>query len=392
MNESTERTEGQEPMYLLAAYRTYRGAYVKVCVIALVVVIGFSFIMPYTYKSSTTIMPPEQKAGAGGLSSLMQAAPISIGLGGAESNRGSLLFAEILRSRTLLLGVADTLKLRDTPFFNGMNDEELVKDLDSRIAVDTRKTGTISVDVQISTGWFPFGDKTTQAAKTAADVANACRIVLDRLNREKTVTQARRSRQYIERVIASNRALIDSLQGVQEKFQKENKIIALDEQMMAIVQNAVMVGTELAKAELELAMVQQDFQPSSQQTVLLQRKVEALRTQYDKVQRGGLVQTDGFSIPLENVPALTRTYTNLLRDLKIKEQLNAYLETQRMQELIQEAKDIPTVVELDAAVVPLKRASPSRVLMAALTLLLITMGFAAWVPLSAVLRSKKAAA
>lgn len=392
MNESTERTEGQEPMYLLAAYRTYRGAYVKVCVIALVVVIGFSFIMPYTYKSSTTIMPPEQKTGAGGLSSLMQAAPISIGLGGAESNRGSLLFAEILRSRTLLLGVADTLKLRDTPFFNDMNDEELVKDLDSRIAVDTRKTGTISVDVQISTGWFPFGEKTALAAKTAADVANACRVVLDRLNREKTVTQARRSRQYIERVIAANRALIDSLQGVQEKFQKENKIIALDEQMMAIVQNAVMVGTELAKAELELAMVQQDFQPSSQQAVLLQRKVEALRTQYDKVQRGGLVQTDGFSIPLENVPALTRTYTNLLRDLKIKEQLNAYLETQRMQELIQEAKDTPTVVELDAAVVPLKRASPSRVLMAALTLLLVTMGFAAWVPLSAVLRSKKAVA
>jgi uncharacterized protein involved in exopolysaccharide biosynthesis len=56
-------------------------------------------------------------------------------------------------------------------------------------------------------------------------------------------------------------------------------------------------------------------------------------------------------------------YLNLVRDIKILEQVNAYLESQRMQESIQEERDVPTIQVIDPALAPEKRSAPSRVWM-----------------------------
>jgi len=360
-------------------YRRRIPLYVRVCAIVVVLTVALSFVVPHTFTSTSSIMPPESKSQGGGLSSLLQGAPIAVGLGSAE-NKAALVFVEILKSRSCLLGIVDTLKLRENVLFAGLSNEEFEKQLRDAMVVEARKTGTVTIEVEVSTGWLPFWGKAAIAAKTAADIGNAARTMLDKINREKSVSQARRSRMYIERVLGSNRKLIDSLQNLMQEFQSTTKVMAPDEQLAAIVQNAVMIGTELSKAEIELTLIEQDFQPSSPQVTMLRKKVATLREQYNRVQAGGMEAGDEFSIPLNQLPQLTRTYTNLVRDIKIKEQINAYLESQRMQEAIQEAKDIPTVIELDAAVVPEKRTSPSRVLMVLIAWFLTTVLFAVYVP------------
>jgi tyrosine-protein kinase Etk/Wzc len=366
-------------MFLLDAYKRRMPLYLRAMGAILALTAVVSFVIPQTFTATSSLMPPETKGQGGGLSSLLQGAPIAIGLGASE-NKASLIFTEILQSRTLIERVIDSLGLRKHPLFEGIDDDDLRKLLKDDITLDTRKTGTIVIEVDVSTGWFPFGDQTTLAAKASADIANACREQLDMINREKTVTQARKARLYIERVMANNRAVIDSLQSTMQEFQQTNKIVALEEQLQAMAENASMVGTELAKAEIELALARQEYQPSSTQVSFLQTKVDRLREQYTAVQSGGIVQSDGFSIPVDRIPALSRTYLNLTRDMKIKEQINAYLESQRMQEMIQEEKDTPTVVALDVAKPPEKRTSPSRLLMLILTWLVVTAGFAVGVP------------
>jgi len=374
---------------IIEAYKKQIPLYLKVCGVVFIVVIGVSFLMPHTYTATTSIMPPDTKNQSSGLSSLLQAAPVSIGLGSGE-NKTALVNMEILRSRSLFEGVVDTLKLTNNPLYSGVERDDIAEILATAITVDNHKSGALTISADVSTGWFPFGDKGSIAAKTSADVANASRMVLDRINREKAMSQARHSRMYIERVLAATKTEIDTLQDSLEAFQQQNRVFALDEQMNAIVTNAVSVGTELAKARLELDLAKQDYQVTSPQVMFLDKKVATLEDQYRATQQGGLETVDGFSIPFEEVPALTRTYTNLLRDLKIKEQVNAYLETQRMQELIQEAKDTPTVVELDTAITPKKRSWPSRAMMVGFSWLLITMGFAGWVPLREILRQRTA--
>jgi uncharacterized protein involved in exopolysaccharide biosynthesis len=368
------------PSSLLRDYRAVLPLYLRVCAVVVGVVLVVSFIMPASYKATTTIMPPDEKESAGSLSALMQASPINLGsLGG--SGKLSLVYLEILQSRTLLEGVVDTLHLTKSPLFSGMDRDEIVGYLSKRIDVETKKTGSVVVDVELSSSWFPFvGSSADEARASSATVANACRSVLDRLNHEKSTSKARSTRAYIERVMEATKLEIRALQDSMQAFQDSNKVIALDDQMAALVNHAVTIGTELATAELELAMVRQDYSPNSPQVVLLEKKVSALREQYDRVQRGGLVDSDGFSIPFSEVPQLTRTYTNLVRDLKIKEQINAYLESQRMEQIIQEAKDVPTVVVLDEAIEPTSRSSPSRVLGVALALIVVTLAFLVGVP------------
>lgn len=383
MNDSSDTR-----LHLLDIYKRALPMYVRVLLFAMASVIVLSLIMPQTYTAECSVMPPTNKSGGGGLASLLQSSPITIGLGGSGSNKTALIFKDILTSRTLYEGVVDTLGLVGHELYGDEDRREIVEDLMGNVNISAKRTGMLVIAASIQTDWFAFGDQPAVAAALSADVANACRMSLDKLNQEKSVSQARLTRRYIERIMASTRIVIDSLQSAMELFQTENKVFALDEQMAAIVNNAVIIGTELAKAELELAMVEHDFHSESPQVDLLEMKVESLREQYSRVQTGGLVTTDGFSIPFEKIPSLSRRYGNLIRDIKIQEQINIYLETQRMQELIQEAKDVPTVVALDDAIVPLKKSSPARMLMAVFTWLLVTIGFVAYVPVRDMLRTK----
>lgn len=350
-------------------------------------VVVLSFVMPYTYTATTTLMPPDSKQGAGGLSSLLQNSPMSIGLEGSSSNRATMVFKEILTSRTLYEGIIDTLQLLKHPLFDGEDRRDVTELLAESFTIDTRKSGALSIDVEVTTPWLPvFSEAPKQAAEVSADIANAACMVLDRLNREKAVSQARQTRAYIERVLASTKQKIDSLQVAMQSFQSQNKVFSLDDQMKALVENAVAIGSQLAQAEIELSLARQDYSRGSPQIEFLEKKVSSLREQYDRVQTGGLVTSDGFSIPFKDVPLLMRQYGNLIRDVEIQEKINAYLETQRLEELIQEAKDVPTVVALDSAIAPRKRTSPNRLLMVALTWLVVTVGYGLWVPLRTILR------
>ena len=66
-----------------------------------------------------------------------------------------------------------------------------------------------------------------------------------------------------------------------------------------------------------------------------------------------------------------------------------YLETQRLQEMIQEEKDTPAAVTLDVAKAPEKRTSPSRIIMLVLAWLVCTLAFALGVPARDALRARQ---
>ena len=189
--------ETKTSLQLLAAYRQERTLYVKVVAVAIAVVVVFSLIMPQTFSSTATIMPPESESKGGGLAALLQSAPIAVGLDGAGSNKTALVFKEILTSRTLLEGVVDTLRLTEHPLFEGMDRRDIVEQLEKQITIDPRKTGAIAISADATTGWFVlFSDEPELASATCADIANACRMSLDKINREKSVSNARQTCRY----------------------------------------------------------------------------------------------------------------------------------------------------------------------------------------------------
>jgi hypothetical protein len=93
-----------------------------------------------------------------------------------------------------------------------------------------------------------------------------------------------------------------------------------------------------------------------------------LKQEYDKLQYGG--DSTDYYIPFPEVPALEKTYTGMVRDLKVLEQVHAYLQNQYYQDRVQEERDVPVVQVLDTAPVPDHRSSPKRAVMFMLGLII----------------------
>ena len=337
--------------------------FISFVIVVTILVIIYSLIMPNTYQSTATLLPPKKESSGGGLSSFIQNFTGGLDLGGIGQNDQSKLFAHIISSRTVADLVVEDLKLKKVDEFKELSSEKFYKLMQGILSTETDKTGVIYVTGVYKTGYFPGDISKKKAAEYSARFANSAVTALDKVIRERNVSSARKSKEYIETQIVSYRLKLDSVATAFKKFQEKNKVISIDEQANAIVSQAIEVGSELAKAELEYNLAKLEFQNSSPRLEFYQKQLDVLNDQYKKIQSGGLTSYDAFSIPLDSVPSLMKEYADLFRQRKIYEQVILYLETQRHQEAIQEKRDVPVVEILDYARIPEERYSPNRVTM-----------------------------
>jgi uncharacterized protein involved in exopolysaccharide biosynthesis len=322
--------------------------------------IAFTFITPHKYVAYASIIPPDNSSSGGGLSSFLQNMSGGLSIGGLGTDNKVLLFSEMLSSRQVAKYIADTLKLSNDPMFKDMDKEYLYDYLISSLLVKVNRSGLILLAAEAYTGYLPNDNDGKKAAIFASKIANSAIDGLDKINREKNNSKAKKKRIYIEKVLANKKHQLDSIDNALENFQAKNKVLAIDEQTKAVLESSVDLGSELQKAELDLALREMEYKSNSPSVQSYKLAVQNLRNQYKRVQDGGLLSSEDFSIKLANVPQLFRTYTGLIRDKKILEQVNLYLETQKYQEAIQEQSDVPIIEALDRAFPPITRESPSR--------------------------------
>lgn len=353
----------------------YKKYYKKIWIIVVAFCIAtfiFGLIMPHTYKTYTTIMSPKQSESSG-IASILQnfsgAIPSALSLSGGGNNQ-SLILADILRSRALAEYLIDSLKLSDYQYYKNYTRNELIELLQEDFKIEVEKTGLIKLQTTARTSFFPSSIAKKETKILAKRLAETAVNGLDEIVRLRNTSTAKKSRQYIERELNNYRKKSDSIDNKLEIFQRSNRVLKIDDQTQALVQQAIEVGLQLAKAEMELNIAKNEYRSDNPYLIQLQNIVNQLRKQYEAVQKGGLTGTDGFSIPFEKIPALAREYANLYRDKKIIEQVILYLETQRHQEAIQENRDVPTVEVLDRAFIPDRQSAPNKKLMVILAFVL----------------------
>lgn len=334
-------------------------------IISLIIVGLYSYIMPQEFHSMATILPQQQSDRSSGLSSFLQnmsgAGNLLIGTGGQPSQ--IQVFAELLRSRTVASFIVDELDLTNHPNFRKLSKIEVAEIVKSMLDISVERTGIISVTAIISTPYFAKQKEIDTAKILTSRIANTAILGLDYVIRQKSITTAKKTRLYIESELGRYYKRLDSLENIMEEFQSKNKVLLLEEQTNAILNQSVSAGTDLGKAQIDLSIAEQEYEPNSPTIKSYKKIVDFLKNQYSKVQHGGLTSNDEFSIPLSKIPKLYRDYIDLSRDRKIIEQVILYLETQRHQEAIQEQRDIPLVESLDLALKPESRYAPNRKLM-----------------------------
>lgn len=323
-------------------------------------IVIYGFIAPREYEAVATVLPPKQDGGSGGLSSFLQSMSGSISIGGIGQGNQSQLFYEIIKSRSAAELIEKECKLSSKPQFKDMSKEQLYKMISDMIDVSVERSGVLTITSYMSTGWFASAQELKAVSSLNAQITNSAINALDYLVRHRSVSAAKQSRMYIERELLNYKVKLDSVEEKFEVFQKQNKVLKIEEQTQALLKQAIDVGLELAKAESELNLLVQEYSSNSQIVKQAKNNVEFLRTQYSNVQNGGLTGDEDFSMPIGNIPSLSRIYSNLFRDRKIYEQVITYLETQRHQEAIQENKDLPVVEALDRAIASNTPSAPSK--------------------------------
>lgn len=347
---------------LVSVFKKYKKLLFLITSLSTVLTLLISFAIPYRYESDALLLPPETSSMSGGLSSLLKASPLgSLELPGMGKNSASENYMVILKSKTLSSRIIDSLKLMNYPLFNGATKQEAVAMLTDLFTITVSKSGSITVNFELSTGtFFSSSAEKKYTAELAAKIVNLALHYLDVLNREKSNSSAKRSRVFIDKMIEQNKDSLEILQRQFQDFREKNKAFSLEEQLGAIVTSAIDIGSALAAAEVELKLAMLEYSADAPNVVLLRKKVETLKTQYKNVQEKGIVGSDNFSIPLTQVPEISRVFLGLTRDIKILESINAFLITQRFQEYIQETKDITTIQVLDYAEPVYLKVAPKR--------------------------------
>ncbi|HOJ04169.1 MAG TPA: Wzz/FepE/Etk N-terminal domain-containing protein [Bacteroidota bacterium] len=358
-----------------------------------VVMLVYVLIMPQTFTSTVTLLPPQKDQGSMNLGSLLQGAsslPMfdigsSLGFGGRPSD----VFGEILKSQS----VAESLIVQhDLARFFGVPEGEsyrhAIKPLAESSEIDINKNGLIRVSVTLGTGFFASAADIDSVKRLAAAVANDYVLWLDRVNRDKLVSSARNSRRFIEEELGRTQAELDSAYARLVQFQRENKSVFLEKQMEAALTGAADIREKLTKARVELGVARRDFAEHSRVVAQLQSQIEELSRQYAAMASGSA--GEDYAVPFQRVPEVAREMAGLMRDVKILEQVILFLSQQYYEDRVQEARDTPTVQVLDQATPAIQRTSPRRAAFMLMTVFVALLASVGYVMLSTWLRTRRA--
>ncbi len=315
------------------------------------------FIFPVTFNSEVTILPPEKSSEFNGLGSLIGGEGFSNLLTGGMGAANSQLFMEIIKSRTASLYVVDKFNLKK--FYGKKNRLAAGKELNNALYTEVTKEGIVKLSVDVSTGLFPFFFKSEvdSIRNLSASISNGFVEALDKINREKLSSKAKNAREYVESQLEITKTKLDSAEQQLADFQQKYKTISLPEQLKASLEAASKLKAEIVKAEVELGFMQKNIREDNKTYLAVKNRLDELRGQYNKMEIG----SDDFLLAFNNVPELGKKLAQLMRDVKIQNEVYLLLQQQYYKEKIQENRDIPTVQILDEAIPPLKASSPRTV-------------------------------
>jgi uncharacterized protein involved in exopolysaccharide biosynthesis len=339
--------------------------------------LGLALLIPSRYEATTQLMPPDGQSSSG-MAMLSALAGRAGSLGGAAGDllgvkNSGALFVGILESRTVqdrLIGLFDLLRIYHA---GKMEDARASLTAHTRIAED-RKSGIIAVTA------------IDHDPRLAAAMAQAYVDELDRLVEQVSTSSARRERIFLEERLLAVKLDLDSAAQKFSIFASKNTAIDIPAQSKAMVEAAATLEGQLIAAEAELHGLQAMYTEQNVRVRSLRARVAELRAQLGKM--GGesgtsaapSSGTDASLYPaIRQLPLLGVTYADLYRQTKIQETVYELLTQQYELAKVQEAKEVPSVKVLDAAVVPTKKSFPPRGLLTMAGATLAFLAMCAWI-------------
>jgi uncharacterized protein involved in exopolysaccharide biosynthesis len=343
----------------------------RIVLVSLVLSTAIAFLIPKRYVATAQLMPPDFGSSSDVLSALPALASSSDGAGGAAAGGGVMGLANRLlglnSSGQLMIGVLSSRTIADS-LIQRFGLQELYS---TRYPEDTRKKlkGYSDFTEDVKTGIITIAVE-DKSPERAAAMAQAYTEELNRVLTEVNTSSAHRERVFIEQRLSEVKIDLDSAAKELSQFSSQNSTVDISEQAKAMVSAAADLQAQLIATQSMLRGLQQIYTDSNPRVRQMQAQVAELEAQLQKM--GGKDTADGSSLSkdelypsIRQLPLLGVRYLELFRRSKINEAVFELLSKEHELTKLQEARNMPTVQVLDQAVVPQKKAHPSRLLIMA---------------------------
>ncbi|WP_229739381.1 GumC family protein [Edaphobacter dinghuensis] len=375
---------GHEPIWAIRAMLLWkhRRKLAHVTAISLLVSLAVSFSIPKQYKSTTSIMPPDQQGSSamllaalaghsGGLGAL---GSLASGLFGAHSS--TALFINLLQSGTVSDHLIDRFNLQHVYHKHYRIDTAKHLARCTKITED-KKSGVITIAVE---------DINRVRAR---DLAQAYLDELNNLVTKTNTSAAHQERIFVERRLHEVQTNLEDAEMQLSQFSTKSNAIDIKEQTRAMVDAGARVQAELLVEQSGLQSLRQIYGDSNIRVREAEARIASLQGELTKMtgssapltaeaihddNTNSIGSNDKGELypPLRQLPRLAVSYTDLYRRVKVQESVFELLTQQYEMARIEEAKDVPVVSVIDPPGIPEKKSFPPHLL---ITLLLTFLSF-----------------
>jgi uncharacterized protein involved in exopolysaccharide biosynthesis len=356
---------------------------VRCVLIGLIVATLTAFLIPKQFESTAQLMPPEsQSSSSVALLAGMSAMSAPGGGGQLGMLAGDLLgikstgalFVGVLRSRTVEDRIVDRFDLKKV---YGLSLQIKAREkLAERTAVtEDRKSGIITIMV------------TDHDPKRAAAIASAYVEELNTLIEHVSTSSARREHAFLEERLSAVKMDLEAAEKDFSQFASSKGAIDITAQGKAMVEAAATLEGELIAAQSEMEGLKQIYTDRNVRVRSTQARINELSQQLRRLggkssstaENGDDPAADAPYPTLRQLPILGVPYADKLRRLKIQEAVFETLTKQNELAKVQEAKEVPSVKELDVPTVPEHKSYPPRLVIVILGMLCASVVGMVWV-------------
>ena len=316
-----------------------------------IVVTIIAILSPRWYKATSSVFPAEQTnlfAGLEGISTLMKTFSPSGRLASLTGPSEAERYIAILKSENSLMRIINKFNLTSVYGITSYPREKTMKELLSNTQFEITDEGTLLISVF---------DK---SPNRAAEIANYFVDVLNDINSQLQVQNAKGNREFIEQRYNKNLEDIKNAEESLKSFQLKHGIIAMPEQTEATLKAGAEVYGKLVAKEIELNVLTRTMSEAHPAIASVRIEIDELKKKLKEMETG-VKESSGemkIMVPFKQAPQLAADYIRLYRDVEIQYKILQYITPLYEQAKVEEKRNTPSVVVLDTASVPERKAKP----------------------------------
>ena len=328
-----------------------------------------ALLLPPIYTARASFLAPGSQQQSGSAAALAALGSLGGLAGGLAAKTPDDLYVALLKSDSVLRGLDAKFDLKK--HYEVDTHEALRRIVPGFIRVSAdKKSGVISVEVDDKDKNF------------AADVANAHEAEVTKLLGRLAVSEAQLRRVFFEKQLQDTKENLvkaeQALRGVQEK----SGVIVLDKQAEALITNAALLRAQIAEREVQLKVLRTSSTEQNPAVIRLNSELHALRTELSRMESAqGGSPGSAVDMPVGKLPEAAVDYVRARRELKLQETLLEGMVRQYEIAKLDEAKEGPTLQQVDIAQPPDHKSKPSRALIVIVATVLALLASTAFVVL-----------